>query len=303
MIRRPPRSTLFPYTTLFRSLFWHSEVLFDTLGCINLPETQSMTKLHILPFLIAWLFVALPHSAVAQHSNNCLFGCPDGTPAENQVVDRSIYTLSNNPVTKFADWVAYRVEIDNLAGPSRARNWAIDPVISKSDTISPDEYKYMFDLLGMDRGHQAPLAAFKGHDDWRMTNFLSNITPQSSQLNQGPWKKLEGAVRELASASGEDVFVPTGPLYEWQMLRLPATDKDHVVPSGYWKIVAVKIEGGIKTSSFYFYQSTPRYADYCDHMRSINFIEAKAGLDFFPELTDQDTLEASSSMLIGELGC
>src|SRR2546430_6524216 len=26
MIRRPPRSTLFPYTTLFRSLFYYSEV-------------------------------------------------------------------------------------------------------------------------------------------------------------------------------------------------------------------------------------------------------------------------------------
>src|SRR5438874_10733782 len=26
MIRRPPRSTLFPYTTLFRSLEWHAQV-------------------------------------------------------------------------------------------------------------------------------------------------------------------------------------------------------------------------------------------------------------------------------------
>src|SRR3712207_7500920 len=26
MIRRPPRSTLFPYTTLFRSLFHHSQI-------------------------------------------------------------------------------------------------------------------------------------------------------------------------------------------------------------------------------------------------------------------------------------
>src|SRR2546430_8739782 len=31
MIRRPPRSTLFPYTTLFRSLFWKLGVAFLTL--------------------------------------------------------------------------------------------------------------------------------------------------------------------------------------------------------------------------------------------------------------------------------
>src|SRR2546422_10267925 len=32
MIRRPPRSTLFPYTTLFRSLGYRSEFLTDTRG-------------------------------------------------------------------------------------------------------------------------------------------------------------------------------------------------------------------------------------------------------------------------------
>src|SRR3712207_8676297 len=29
MIRRPPRSTLFPYTTLFRSMTWNAAVLLD----------------------------------------------------------------------------------------------------------------------------------------------------------------------------------------------------------------------------------------------------------------------------------
>src|SRR5260370_10567715 len=29
MIRRPPRSTLFPYTTLFRSISGHVQVMFD----------------------------------------------------------------------------------------------------------------------------------------------------------------------------------------------------------------------------------------------------------------------------------
>src|SRR2546422_1477390 len=32
MIRRPPRSTLFPYTTLFRSLLWWSERVVDEVG-------------------------------------------------------------------------------------------------------------------------------------------------------------------------------------------------------------------------------------------------------------------------------
>src|SRR5205807_6851031 len=32
MFRRPPRSTLFPYTTLFRSLFFRSRITFSSLN-------------------------------------------------------------------------------------------------------------------------------------------------------------------------------------------------------------------------------------------------------------------------------
>src|SRR3712207_7098873 len=37
MIRRPPRSTLFPYTTLFRS------ICFDSLSCTRTSENSSST--------------------------------------------------------------------------------------------------------------------------------------------------------------------------------------------------------------------------------------------------------------------
>src|SRR2546426_3946928 len=36
MIRRPPRSTLFPYTTLFRSL-WHKDRTLGGADCVVLP--------------------------------------------------------------------------------------------------------------------------------------------------------------------------------------------------------------------------------------------------------------------------
>src|SRR3712207_1973330 len=43
MIRRPPRSTLFPYTTLFRSYKF-----------INMLETTSMSKTYKIPVLLAF---------------------------------------------------------------------------------------------------------------------------------------------------------------------------------------------------------------------------------------------------------
>src|SRR5256885_8288750 len=37
MIRRPPRSTLFPYTTLFRSLLWRPTVILNYLALFSVP--------------------------------------------------------------------------------------------------------------------------------------------------------------------------------------------------------------------------------------------------------------------------
>ena len=235
--------------------------------------------------------------------DHCLLGCPQGAAATNTPIHRSIYVLSNNPDKKFADWVAYIVNQNNLTGPKRTRVWKKDPDLNAADTITPNEYDGANEMLGVDRGHQAPLAAFKGHQDWKMTNFLSNITPQSSKLNQGPWKNLEEAVRNLANATGQDVFVMTGPLYEWLMLKLPATDKDHRVPSSYWKIVAIQDGTNVKAAGFYFYQTTPRGANYCDHMKTVDFIEAKSGLNVFTGFGNEAALESSEPTLKGELGC
>src|SRR3712207_8865183 len=46
MIRRPPRSTLFPYTTLFRSLSWDDSVRID----VRYVENWSLT----FDFMILW---------------------------------------------------------------------------------------------------------------------------------------------------------------------------------------------------------------------------------------------------------
>src|SRR3712207_7184529 len=53
MIRRPPRSTLFPYTTLFRSNLSREDVLFTYSGIRPLPFQQegaegSVTRSHII---------------------------------------------------------------------------------------------------------------------------------------------------------------------------------------------------------------------------------------------------------------
>ena len=227
------------------------------------------------------------------HCEHILYGIPLGTPASNDLIIRSIYALSSNDQTKLADWVAYRLDKETGEGESITnRTWKPDPWLESDETLEPDDYTGAYDSLGTDRGHQAPLASFKGQglEIAKKTNYLSNITPQRSNLNQGPWKELEEAVRDLVSSSDVPVYVMTGPLYEREMLGLPGADEEHRVPSGYWKVVCVQETeadaGSVKAVSFIFEQETPRSSQVSDHLVPVDEVESRSGLDLMSLMPD-----------------
>lgn len=231
---------------------------------------------------------------------NCLLKCPSGAALDNIIVDHDVLILSSNRNTKFADWVAYQVTPDFIEGPKRERNWTKDPKIDVQYTFIPSDYKGMSQKpYFFDRGHQAPLASFKNHPKWHALNYLSNITPQKKDLNRGPWKDLESAERKLVDHYGI-TYVLTGPYYDRNnIIKSPPSIRiDYIIPSGYWKIIAVKDGGGIKTVSFIFSQNTPIRDHYCNHLVNILDIEKKTGLRFFdgkPTLKD--------SALKEKIGC
>ncbi|MGR3220050.1 MAG: DNA/RNA non-specific endonuclease [Candidatus Anammoxibacter sp.] len=248
-----------------------------------------MNKKHF--FIILLLIFAL-NQAYAEppetHNKHCLYGCPSGTPVTNNLIVRDIYALSSNDTTKFADWVAYRLDIATVFGDAKTkRNWKADPLLEEDETLEPPDYKNANAVLKTDRGHQAPLGSFKGTESWNKTNYLSNITPQKSNLNQGAWKRLEKKVRDIVG-KGNIVYVMTGTLYENDILELPNVDEPCKVPSGYWKIVIVnnKHTDLLKAASFIFSQDTPRSDKVFDHLTTINEIEKRSGLDFLRELPD-----------------
>lgn len=219
------------------------------------------------------------------HSKHFFYGCPTGAHATNDLIIRDIYALSSNDHTKFADWVAYRLDEESVRGDATTRrNFKADPWLDDAETLEKDDYNGAWENLGVDRGHQAPLASFKGTGSWAETNYLSNITPQKSALNQGPWKRLEEKVRELVEA-GHVVYVMTGPLYERGLPALPGADEPHQIPSGYWKIVALETDS-VTCASFMFDQETPRNVPVMSHLCTINDVEARSNLDFLWQLAD-----------------
>lgn len=242
-------------------------------------------------FLIAASAGAAAAQEAEVHTFHCLHGCPVGASETNDLIVREIYTLSSNDRTKFADWVAYRVTSDTV-GPSGSRRWQADPWLSEEETLEPSDYDGAPSALRIDRGHQAPLAAFSGTAFAGDTNILSNITPQSAALNQASWQYLEAqerrfVERETPTDPVKTLYVLTGPLYERPMPAMPMPEgyERHRVPSGYWKVLAT--EDG-RMAAFIFDQDTPRNADYCAHQTTLEAVEIRADLTLFASLEIRD---------------
>ncbi|MGB1007333.1 MAG: DNA/RNA non-specific endonuclease [Thalassobaculaceae bacterium] len=232
----------------------------------------------------ALLWVTGPAAQTApERAATCLIACPQGGPAATVTLKRSIYTLSVDPGTHMAAWAAYRVTRASI-GKSPRRRWRRDPDLPPAVGLAPRHFKGAHAALGTDRGHLVPLASFAGTGAVQTTNYLSNIVPQKSALNRGPWAALEGAVRQLARRPGVTaVWVQTGPLFERAMAPMPAGPPGHKVPSGFWKTIAVRTAGGLKFAGFLFDQETARGADFCAARFALPLVrlERRTGLDLF----------------------
>jgi endonuclease G len=222
----------------------------------------------------------------AKKNSFCLGSCPK-VQSGNLYVEHDIFSLSNNPKTKFADWAAYKLTPESI-GPSQARIWKADPKLHESDTLQPLDYEGASEALKIDRGHQVPLANFTGTAYWKNTNYLSNITPQDSELNQGIWKKLEDLERDITLSRKQSTWVLTGPVYEYFYGELPKTDKPHTIPSGYWKIIMIKDGRETKVGGFFFEQTDGKDKDICQHFASIAELNKKSGLNLLKDIPSEE---------------
>lgn len=235
----------------------------------------------------------------------CYYGCPVNAPKTNRVLVNQAFAASFDKETKFSTWVVYKITPD-LIGRKEPRNWSNNQDIPVGETLKMTDYinSRMGDL-DYDRGHQAPFASLNQSPDAEELNKPANLTPQNAELNEGPWRVLEGRERQLLTKHNIEPHPLTGPLYERDMPPLPLAKLPHKVPSGYWKVETAMVDGKLKIASFIMEQSMHRSDRFCYTSVTLAEAEKRSNLVFFPRMAKQekDKIMNVRGDLLPQLGC
>jgi endonuclease G, mitochondrial len=225
----------------------------------------------------------------------------DSSGCSCQLLDRLAYKVYYDPQEKIAKWSAYAYRPTGYTAPRCKDCFSEDPESAAAPGAFPRtaDYAgiYRKDLKGFDKGHQSPDASLKvyGTDQQKETYYLSNMTPQYSNTNEGLWRQWEDKVRELAT-SDSPVWVVTGPVFYEGQAKNPIKPGGPLIPHAYFMVVS---RGwGTPEVVGILVKNEQIRLDWKGHYRetltTVSAIQDLTGLDFLPDLpTDvQSQLES-----------
>ena len=242
-------------------------------------------------FLVTFGIAQPAHAVEVTCEDQFLGGVlPGGTPETDVIVAREDYCIAVNPTHKFADWIAYHLKPEQVTGDAigdyQLKN---DPDLADENVLEKADYVGAYQALRMDRGHLAPLSVFRAVENPDAISYLGNVVPQAVTINRGVWRVLEARERNLALQNA-DLYVMTGTLYQKPMDSLPNADEDHVVPSGFWKLI--KFDDQVQ--AYAFDQDTEKGSSVDDGLITLEALEAITGYQFSPELEIPEGGEAAT---------
>ena len=197
-----------------------------------------------------------------------------------------IFVISFNLEKKFPSWTAYKLSPALVWGKLKAeRKYIADPLLSFGSSLNYKDWTGASNCdgkikQGYDKAHLAPLGSFKSSPFAYQAQYLTNITPQRRNLNQGPWRILEEKVRAFVK-KGNEVRILTGPLYRkkiapcWKAVQGKITQ----VPSHYWKLIAFKNKSKIQVCAILMSQEIGRKEKPIKYKFSLKQLEKELGFN------------------------
>jgi endonuclease G len=235
----------------------------------------------ILPVLGA--FIAFGAQAADQPAPKPLSHCESfskyGTPQDHNkdavTICRTAYEVRYDPEAKIPIWVVYTLTSNHAIGcVARSNAFSSDQSLAREQRSTLADYAGS----GYDTGHIANDADMSWDETVERESFLlSNMTPQTPELNRGIWKTLETAVRAWTYNNDTDITVYAGPIYDVGNDKHIGPNKV-VVPTAFYKIV---IDNKKKESlAFIFENSKKEGKDLTNYQVTVQDVEKVTGIKF-----------------------
>jgi DNA/RNA endonuclease G (NUC1) len=256
--------------------------------------------------------IAVPTaSTTAEYVGNTEFGEPaDGNASDDFIITRPEYVASYNKNRNTPNWVAYNIDPSQFGGVDRCNCFTHDPLLPADFTrLNTNSYTGAGDSAGyrIDRGHLArSFDRSSGTLDNARTFYLSNIIPQSSELNQGTWANMENDLGNLARFGGKEVYVITGATGSKGTVKNVTGTAAITIPEHVWK-VAVVLDHNERLSDVRDYRDLEVIAvmmrneasvtgPWRDYETTVDEIEKLSGYDLLALLSDdiENAVESNS---------
>jgi DNA/RNA endonuclease G (NUC1) len=239
-------------------------------------------------------------STTASYVGNTEFGEPtDGDPSDDIIVRHREFTASYNPNRGTPNWVSYDLDASAFGSEDRCDCFTFDPDLPASiPHYTTAEYTGAGAIAGfsIDRGHMTrSFDRTSASLDNARTFLFSNVVPQASDLNQGPWAILENDLGDLARNQNKEVYIITGPAGNKGTLK---NQGNVVIPESTWKVaVIMPRDRGLADIVDYRdlqviavnmpNQAGIRNTPYQNFLTTVDAIEALTGYDLLALLPDK----------------
>ena len=244
--------------------------------------------------------IAVPTaSTTAEYVGNAEFGEPtDADAGDDFIIRRPEYTASFNKNRNTPNWVSYNLDISQFGGVDRCNCFTHDPQLPTDFArLTTADYTGAGDAAGyrIDRGHLArSFDRSTGTLDNATTFYLSNIIPQSSELNQGTWANMENDLGNLARFGNKEVYIITGASGSKGTVK---GEGKITIPEHVWKIALV-LEHDQRLGDVRDYRDVEAIAvimrneasvtgPWRDYETTVDAVEALSGYDLLALLPDK----------------
>jgi endonuclease G len=177
----------------------------------------------------------------AAYAGNTEFGIPaDADASDDFIITHLEYTSSYNKNRNTPNWVSYDIDATMFGPQDRCDCFTFDPDaagIATPYTTNAYTGSAAINGFGIDRGHLArSFDRTSGALDNAYTFYFSNIVPQASDLNQGPWANMENYLGDLARLQNKEVYVIAGVAGNKGTLK---NEGKIVIPTVTWKVAVI----------------------------------------------------------------